>query len=249
MPRRDDARVGEVGILRQYRLELRDDGVHVARHDVGGVEAAVHVHVRPGPQLREVGEDVEALDVDVRQRMVANVLPLGELSLGQDDEHDPRREAALGQVGPLGRVAPRPILVVELDGGEVIGLEVGDPVAGLGADDGPSLDAEDVAGAEERHAAGHVDGGVAAAVDLRSAQREMDVHRRPRSVGGAADLVRQSEPQPREKRVGAQWCGHAALSTLGMTWMTSARLGSRATSARRKSRAPASLENDAVSGL
>src|SRR5688500_6038598 len=56
---------------------------------------------------------------------------------------DPRTEAVF--VRRSGCIAPREILVVKLDGGQIIRLEIGDPVARLGADDGAAFDAGDVA--------------------------------------------------------------------------------------------------------
>src|SRR5258708_17268116 len=43
----------------------------------------------------------------------------------------------------------RSVLVVELDVGEIVALEIGDPVQRLGADDRLAVDADDVAGAVE----------------------------------------------------------------------------------------------------
>ena len=117
--------------LRQHRGHVGRDELGVARR-----EAAVDVHVRPRPQLVGRREDGRGR----RPRCTAAAcrdcpVPSSNSSSVEHDQRDPRAQPAGGQVGRGRRVAPREVLVVELDVRQVVGLEVGDPVARLGAHD------------------------------------------------------------------------------------------------------------------
>ncbi len=128
------------------------------------------------------GKRREVADVDERQRPFRDVGRLRELALGQDDERDPRPQPQARRVGRRGRVAPREVLVVELDRREVVGLEVRDPVARLGADDRAGVDAHDVARAVELDVARQrrLDDGVALHGLAGDLEIEVDGRRAPR---------------------------------------------------------------------
>ena len=88
------------------------------------------------------------LDADRGQRPARRRLRSNSPSASTSSvSHGTRRCVAAS--GPTRRVAPRKILVVELDEGEVVRLEVGDPVARLGAHDVLRIDADHVARADQ----------------------------------------------------------------------------------------------------
>jgi hypothetical protein len=229
--RADDAAVREVGVLVQRRLEAREDGAHVGGGElrVAARERAVHVHVRPRPQLIGGRQRGGVGDVDVRQRLARDVPALLELhALLEDHEHDPRAQLEARPVGRGGRVAPGEVLVVELDRRHVVGLVVGDPVARLGAHDRPAVDAHDVAGAVQLHVAVDVRGRRRRDAGQRLAgQRQLHVDRRALVHVGVVVLVGDlpGEPlaEPGQERVGGERARHATASNEGMT--CSARLG------------------------
>jgi CheY-like chemotaxis protein len=72
----------------------------------------------------------------------------------EDDQRDPRREPMCAVIGGKRRVAPRKVLVVEVDGGEVIGLEIAHARARFGADDLPRVEAGVTSGTAREAAAG-----------------------------------------------------------------------------------------------
>jgi hypothetical protein len=142
---REQPRIREVGVRCENRLHAWQHGSHIGRHQLAAVrrQALIEVHVRPGPQLGSRRKDARVVNRDERLRPPGDVLCVGEFVLFQDDERDPRQE--LEALRRRGRVAPREILVVEVDGREVVRLEVGDPLTRLGAHDRKRVDASDVA--------------------------------------------------------------------------------------------------------
>src|SRR5258708_30538838 len=79
----------------------------------------------------------------------------------------------------------RSVLVVELDVGEIVALEIGDPVQRLGADDRLAVDADDVAGAVELDRTAGQRLGDAASADPGAGDLEAHVDRAaPLDAGG-----------------------------------------------------------------
>jgi len=173
------------------------------------------VHVGPRPELVRAWKDAEIGNVDVGQRLVLDVPAFAEFALGKDDERDPRAQAPFARVGARGRVAPRKILVVELDVREVVRLEVRNVVARLDAHDRAPVDADDVAGAENRHGPALVDE-FGAAADLRAVRSKRHRHFRANPDGVVEvvglDLVGETLAHPGQERIGAERARHAAFS-------------------------------------
>ena len=101
------------------------------------------MHVRPGPELRRIGEDRRGVDgqLDRGERLLVPLALLLELLGREHHQRQPRPQPL-----PLRlrrRVAPRKVFVVEVDV-EVVGLVVGDVVARLHLDDGPRIDTHHV---------------------------------------------------------------------------------------------------------
>ncbi len=142
----DEARIGEVRVLADDRLDPRQHRTHVGRHvlAIGRGKALVEVHVRPGPQLVGRRQRGPVGDVDAR-RGTADALVLVEFGFLKHDEREPRAELEARAVGRRGRITPEKILVVELDRGEIVRLVVSDPRTRVGAEDGAHIDAHDVA--------------------------------------------------------------------------------------------------------
>ena len=163
---------------------------------------------------------------DERQRASRDVLWVGEFVFFQDDERDPRQE--LESLRRRGRVPPREILVVEVDGGEVVRLEVSDPMAWLGADDRQRVDAGDVPRAVELDVLRDWLHESRAAADGGAGKLELHVDGRTRSRGRGGDGVGQPLTQPWQERVRAEEIvrirnrlrgvgAHAATSNFGRT--------------------------------
>ena len=112
----------------------------------------MHLHVGPRPRVGRVREDAAVGDL---QHRVRRARVHGELRLivsgfdVDDDEHQPRHRDALAGVGD-GAEQPRDVGVRELDRGEVVGLEVVVVGPGDAPHDLARIEADDVAGAEER---------------------------------------------------------------------------------------------------
>src|SRR5262245_7769730 len=112
--------------------------------------------VRPRPQFVGSWKDGEVRHIDIGQRLVFDVPALGEFLLREYDECDPWPETSFGQVRRSGSVPPAESFVVELDVRQMIGFEIGDPVARLHAENRALIDANNIAGPEQGYFA--VDG-------------------------------------------------------------------------------------------
>jgi hypothetical protein len=212
LPRTDEPRIREVRVLAEHGVEASGDGGAVAADDLGLVrpEIPIDVHVRPRPQLFFRGEHRQISDVDEGERLACRVA-VGELTLLEHHQRNPRPVPVRCPIRARRGVAPRKVFVVELDVREVIRLEIGDPVFRLGFDDGSALDADDVARTEQADRARnrHVRDRGADALDV---QHHLDVHvRSQRWVRGGLvlrDAIAQPLPEPRKKRVGREWMRH-----------------------------------------
>ena len=126
LARRKNTRVADVRIRakRRAQAESRSGAADVPPSD------AVEVHMRPRPFLSEHGEDVRRVAQRWSARTTAMADPVSllrvELGVLEHDQHDPRRQAMRPAVGRERRIAPRKVLVVEVDRGEVVRLEVRD---------------------------------------------------------------------------------------------------------------------------
>ncbi len=156
--RADQPGTGAVGVDAQDPLQSGQDAGHV----VGGhgrVERAVDMDVSPGPQLRGRRQRSRFGNRDERQRAAHGgaVLELGAvpgtrvLSAGEHDQREPGPQALGGGVWGGRAVSPGEVFVVELDVGEVVGLDVGDPRSRFGARDHPGIHPDDVPGAVDLH--------------------------------------------------------------------------------------------------
>ena len=120
LARAEEPRIRRVRIAIEQRLQLCQIGRRAAAD--GGVE----VDVRPREFLTNDGKDVllrAAVQPDRRRRPAGNLQAL-ELIVFEHDQHDPRRQLVLRLVDRKRRVAPGEVLVVEIDRGEVVRLEV-----------------------------------------------------------------------------------------------------------------------------
>jgi len=124
------------------------------------VEAVVHVHVAPCPGLPRRGQRGRGRDRDRRQRqppVVARELSRpSRVVLLDHEQREPRPQPVVRRA--RGRVPPDEVLVVELDEGEVVRLEVRHPVARLRPYDDLRVDPDHVAGAEQREVLVHREG-------------------------------------------------------------------------------------------
>ena len=140
--RTHDARIGEIGILLnggpksgRDRIPIRRDDLHLA-----GGQTAVDMHVRPRPEVRK-GRKRGLLSIVLHVikgsgRSLASAPSSNSVFL-QHDKHEPGRKPRIDRVGRGWRVAPGKILIVELDGGKQVRLEIGDPVARFRARQSP----------------------------------------------------------------------------------------------------------------
>src|SRR5690606_16637492 len=168
---------------------------------------------------------------------------------GKHDQREPRAQSVFRNIWSRWGVTPGKVLVVELDEWEVVRLEVGDPVAGLGPHHRPVVHAHDVAGTIEFDVAVERSTG-GAAIDALAGELELDrdggahLYRRVAICG--ADVVRHTQSQPGQKRVRIQ-LAHAASSNDGMTWSPPDKVGSLRSACCMKSDASTWVWNRAVS--
>ncbi|RSN20415.1 hypothetical protein DL990_40410 [Amycolatopsis sp. WAC 01416] len=101
--------------------------------------------VCPGAEFARRLERLRVLHGDERQRLVRDeaVREFGR-GLGQHDQREPRCQPFRRVVRFRGAVAPGEVLVIELDVGQEVRLEIGDARPRLGAGDGSRIDADDV---------------------------------------------------------------------------------------------------------
>ena len=233
-PRAEETRVGGVGVLPENRLGAAEDGVHVGRDDLLVVrgERLVEVNVSPRPEVRGGRQHARVGERDVRKRPAGDVRALGELLLRQHDERDPRPQPEVRAVDGRRCVPPGEILVVEVDGDEVVRLEVRDPVARLGADDRARIDADEIARAVERDVLRQRLRELRAARDRIADELQLDMRGRARLHAVVAvcggDRVPDAAPEPRQERIRRQ-AAHAATSNAGSTCNVPASPGSAAT--------------------
>ncbi|TMM27986.1 MAG: hypothetical protein E6F99_30645 [Actinobacteria bacterium] len=107
--------------------------------------------MRPRAELVRRRQGGQVRDVDDRQWAARRLALVGELAFGEHDQSQPGVQPAGGRVHHVRAVPPREVLVVELDERQEVRVEVGDPVARLGAHDGAPVHADDVARAVQRH--------------------------------------------------------------------------------------------------
>ena len=233
-PRTHEPRIGKVGILRDDRLHARQHGAHVARDKLGrgSGHGLIEVDVRPSPQVVRRGQHITVGNRDAGERPADRPGALAELRFLQHNEREPRTQPQSGPVRRRRRVAPNEILVVELDRGQVVGFVVRDPRPRIGAENGATVDADDVARAVERDVLCQGRGERCAATDRISGDLQLDMRR---GAGLDARVVvrgddRDGDPlaQPRQERVGAKRA-HAAISNCGSTCSVPLSVGSLAT--------------------
>ncbi len=249
LPRAHEPRIREVGVLRERAGEQGQHGAHVVRgrRRARRQERTVDVHVRPRPQLVGRRQRRRRSDRDRRQRPARNGR-FGELALLQHDEREPRLEPPGRGVGRVGRVPPRKVLVVELDRGEVVRLEVRDPVARLGAQDRPRVDTDHVAGPVQGDRARDRRSQLPARERGRG-QLQVDPNARahgPRG-GPAMRFARPWRSHGRNVYV-AERRAHVAASNAGITCKSSSSRGSAAIRPASSSRAAASLRKRRCDG-
>ena len=95
-----------------------------------------------------------AAGVSTNDEFGSGALPPRELRVGERDEQDPGRQTTRGRVRCQRRVAPRKVLVVEVDSGQIVRLEVCDAGTRFGADDLLGLNGRDVARSDELYGDG-----------------------------------------------------------------------------------------------
>ncbi len=138
----EERRVGGLGV-EPPRAQHTGDGRGRIRRDRGAeVTVPADLGVRPVPRVTEGLQRRHRLNVDHRER-VGHDIRRGELPVLQRDEGDEGPQPV--GVGQRRGEQPREVGVVELDAREVVRFEVHRPVAGLGPDHMPGIDADHVA--------------------------------------------------------------------------------------------------------
>ena len=127
-----------------------------ARRSARHVRVAVHLGVRPGKRLREIGQRIGAIDRERRRPAIAARARKGGLSGFHDNQRQPGTQPIVGL--RAGRCqTPGQVRLIEFDDREVVALGVEDVGARPGADDAAGIESAKLARAEqiERHRCGH----------------------------------------------------------------------------------------------
>src|SRR6266516_2256393 len=131
LARAQNARISNVCVFVEHRLERWKYSVHSVRHDFGITrgQAAIDVNMCPRPELIGAGERyATCFELDKRKRLIGDDRAIFKLIFFEDDEHDPWTQTMQREVWCGGGIAPWELFVIELDARHVIWLEVGDPV-------------------------------------------------------------------------------------------------------------------------
>ena len=104
--------------------------------------------MRPSPQLVKPGQHRCRLgDLNVGQGAILDVFTFRKFGFGHHHQHDPRRQAMVGQIRRSRCVAPGKVLIVELDIGQIVRFKISNPMARFHFDNGTGFYTHHIAGA------------------------------------------------------------------------------------------------------
>ena len=196
LARRDQSRVADVGVRRERGIQRGDVGRRGQVAD-GGID----VDVSPGPFLAGDGKDVAAPcaggEHERRSDAPRRIAPR-EFVVLQHREHEPRREPMRGGIRRDRRVAPRKVLVVEIDGREIVRLEIAHASARLGADHLAGLYAHHVARSGKLHGERRR---IVACLIRNHRERDGNARAARARAGGRTEGVADAPAQPRQECV------------------------------------------------